>query len=343
MKKVKLFGLSLSALLPAVMLIAGCAGNGNGSGSVSDDDGSGYILKKTTDWEKLNLKDSVEEYIEQDRTSRVDGKTYTKFNEQGYIAEQGILKVGYGGKEYNEVKEIREYDEKNNLLKRRYIDGWLNHGNLADSRQEYREEIYDSLGRVLERWDKNRPSYYNEKEIKIAAYRYEDAGNRTEKVFENDKLIHTVKYDKYRNEISKTAYDNSGNESRLHETKYDGKGNVMTMIKHEVEVDDHAVGTATLLPKHRTVDYEYVYRYDENNRVVRIVKYFGLEKERIKEVSLFSYDENGNDTEHGRYSFECDRHANWFLKYDRKNSGTNTHERQIKYFGEEIQSDEYYD
>jgi hypothetical protein len=344
-KYFKKISLSLPALLSAVMFIAGCAGNGSGSGS--DDDGTGYVLAKTTDWEKLNLKDSVEEYIEQDLTRSAHKiREYTKFNEQGYIVEQGTL--DYDGltykKDYKQVKEVREYDAENNLRKKRFGD------NLADSRKEYKEEIYDSLGRALECWDKNRPSYYNEKEEKTLAYRYEDAGSRTEKVFTNDKLSYMVKYDKYRNEVSRTTYDDSGSESRLYEKKYeyDKKGNIL----NKIEYDGVKLPAEKDKMTHRTA-YEYNYTYDENKRMTSLQRfkheaYPDLEKKKLimqrdlLGASQFTYDENGNNTENGRFIFECDRHNNWFFKYDH-NSSTNTHERQIKYFGEEIQSGDYYD
>jgi hypothetical protein len=322
---------AITFLLLATSIFTGCGGFSSLNGE--------YTIVKISDWEKLNLK-NVEEYIEQKvNSSYKEARDYTRFNEQGYIVEQGRLdydRYTYK-KDYKEVRELREYDAKNNLLKKKYGSR-----NLADTSKSYSEDIYDLLGRQTE---------YRRNGKTETVYRYENAGKRTEKVFENNKLSHKVTYDKYRNELSYIKYNDEGTEELLRETEYtyDKNGKILTQIfYHSVELP-----LSKDFKKEYRTSYKYVFTYDENNHLTSIQKfqteaYHDMENKKIEmqetplDTIRFTYDMYGNDTKNGKVMFECDGWGNWILKYENRKM---TRERFYKYFGKVQQGydDDIYD
>ncbi|MDR3328157.1 MAG: hypothetical protein LBT04_08620 [Prevotellaceae bacterium] len=292
----------------AVLGLTACGG---GSGKSEGD----YVIKKTSDWEKLNLKDSVEEFWETNLI-RSNITSYTSFNKDGFVTETGKIE-----NEKKKVEKSYEYDAENNLLK--IISG-------------DKTQFFDNMGRLLKElritknWDGRvfRDSTVN---------RYQIDG-RKETRYTNDNLMETIEYDKYRNAVSYLTYrkDSTKNTFQEFEYAYDKNNNIVKKTTYATMYYPLKENFKKELRDEKIAEYSY----DENNRLTSVseierhpyqepgkkIQYF----DKSKGTSHNDYDVEGNYTSKGFYTFEYDRHQNWVVRYDNRRMAL---ERRYKYFG----------
>jgi hypothetical protein len=167
----------------------------------SKSDTGGYDIEKRNDWQMLNLKDSVEEYR--------NATSYTVFNRQGYIVEQGALKKGQ-----KQPNEIRRYDAGGDYwMEKKRCTGLFK--TLLDSDGDYRVESYDAIGRLLKELHVTY-NWQGREFVDSTLYRFEIDG-RKETRYVDEKRAETITYDKRRNVLSRLAYKKDGADNTLEE------------------------------------------------------------------------------------------------------------------------------
>lgn len=309
-------------LVMSMTLAFSCGQGGNMKGD--------YIVKKITDREKLNIRDSVEEFREFKRGSSLH-VDYTVFNKKGYVVEKGKIVD-----DKKDVAEIFEYDADDNLVRQRVIiksDSYLN--NIDPGYVDY---FHDQMGRVTLRV-KLVHNYKNEKLVDSTRLRYVIDGRR-EMIYINERLTETVEYDKYRNLLTRMTYRWDETEQNFEEWAYEysDKGVLLKKIRYAT-VGYPVSDTYRKELRKQTIEE---YTYDENNYLIKIHRfdrYIPNEEkngvthmDRAAEDVIYTYDEFGNDTFKRLYTFEYDRSNNWIVRYYK---GKMDAERYYKYFGSE--------
>ncbi|MDE5598820.1 MAG: hypothetical protein K2J04_13450, partial [Lachnospiraceae bacterium] len=280
--------------------------------------------------QEVDLLSQRKEYILAGTVAVGTNSTTNRFDDDGNILYESVRECDENGNElryqsinYNEEGGIRylaesRYDGNGNQIECKYID-------------------YDSDGDITNVYHKAWAYDENGNEIEYISY---DENGNIERMEDyeydaNGKQIEETNYDKNgrRDRWVKIEYDAAGNETlwecyykygrhsmkRIH--IYDERGELSLYAKYEdgsieesnvCEYNEEGKSKYTHYDGYGNITEIYEYEYDENDRMIKIVRYNG--NGTVNYAQEHEYDENGNEIKFVDYN--GDGSIDWMSEYE---------------------------